>query len=52
MPRIVGQVFTSTPNCFDAQDVWKFVEENAEELDAAIDYTRDLGYDYFGPFDQ
>jgi len=31
-----------------AEDVWRFVEANAEELDAAIDYNRDLGYDYFG----
>eukprot|EP00435_Cladocopium_sp_Y103_P072616 s14_g40.t2 len=31
-----------------AEDVWKFVEANGEKLDAAIDYNRDLGYDYFG----
>jgi len=31
-----------------AKDVWDFVEANAEELDAAVDYTRDFGYDYFG----
>ncbi|CAJ1353257.1 unnamed protein product [Effrenium voratum] len=28
--------------------MWTFVEANAEKLDAAIDYKRDLGYDYFG----
>ena len=33
------------------QDVWKFVEANGETLDAAIDYNRDLGYDYFGFLD-
>ncbi|CAJ1370832.1 unnamed protein product [Effrenium voratum] len=31
-----------------ADDVWDFVKANAEKLDAAIDYKRDLGYDYFG----
>ncbi|CAK9038891.1 Ribonucleoside-diphosphate reductase large subunit (Ribonucleotide reductase R1 subunit) [Durusdinium trenchii] len=30
------------------RDVWEFVEANAERLDAAMDYQRDLGYDYFG----
>jgi len=31
-----------------AEDVWTFIEANAEKLDAAVDYTRDFGYDYFG----
>ena len=31
------------------EDVYDFVEKNATELDAAIEYDRDLGYDYFGP---
>jgi len=31
-----------------APDVWTFVEAHASELDAAVDYTRDYGYDYFG----
>jgi len=31
-----------------ADDVWEFVQKSAAELDAAIDYTRDFGYDYFG----
>jgi len=33
------------------EDVWKFVEANGDQLDAAIDYSRDLGYDYFGASD-
>jgi len=31
-----------------ANDVWTFIEAHASELDAAVDYTRDYGYDYFG----
>jgi len=31
-----------------ADDVWGFIRENADRLDAAIDYKRDLDYDYFG----
>jgi ribonucleoside-diphosphate reductase alpha subunit len=31
-----------------ANDVWDFIEAHADQLDAAIDYTRDFGYDYFG----
>jgi len=31
-----------------ANEVSEFINSNAEELDAAIDYTRDYGYDYFG----
>ena len=31
-----------------ADDVWSFVSGNAEALDRAVDYKRDLGYDYFG----
>jgi len=29
-------------------EVWGFIEANAEALDAALDFTRDFGYDYFG----
>ncbi|CAK9017227.1 unnamed protein product [Durusdinium trenchii] len=36
------------PAALLAEDVWEFVEANAERLDAAMDYQRDLGYDYFG----
>ncbi|CAE7225367.1 RNR1 [Symbiodinium natans] len=36
------------PASLMAQDVWEFIEANAQRLDEAIDYTRDLGYDYFG----
>jgi ribonucleoside-diphosphate reductase alpha subunit len=31
-----------------SEDVWSFIQSNAKELDTAIDYTRDYGYDYFG----
>jgi ribonucleoside-diphosphate reductase alpha subunit len=31
-----------------ADNVWDFVQAHASDLDAAIDYTRDFGYDYFG----
>jgi ribonucleoside-diphosphate reductase alpha subunit len=30
------------------ETVWKFIEANSAELDAAIDYTRDFSYDFFG----
>jgi ribonucleoside-diphosphate reductase alpha subunit len=36
------------PASLIADDVWEFIEKNGEELDAAIDYNRDFGYDYFG----
>jgi len=36
------------PASLIANDVWEFVEANAEKLDKAVDYTRDYGYDYFG----
>ncbi|CAJ1383694.1 unnamed protein product [Effrenium voratum] len=36
------------PAALLSQEMWTFVEANAEKLDAAIDYKRDLGYDYFG----
>jgi len=36
------------PASLIAEDVWHFIEANAEKLDAAVDYTRDYGYDYFG----
>jgi len=28
--------------------VWEFVEENASQIDEAMDYSRDYDYDYFG----
>lgn len=31
-----------------ADDVYNFIMANAEELNAAIVYDRDMGYDYFG----
>jgi len=31
-----------------SQEVWDFIAANGEKLDAAVDYKRDLGYDYFG----
>jgi len=34
--------------CLIAEDVYDFVKEHAAELDGAMDYTRDYGYDYFG----
>mmetsp|Transcript_68653 Transcript_68653/g.112694 ORF Transcript_68653/g.112694 Transcript_68653/m.112694 type:complete len:819 (-) Transcript_68653:137-2593(-) len=36
------------PAALLSQDVFDFVEKHATELDAAIEYDRDLGYDYFG----
>jgi len=36
------------PAALISDDVWNFVEEHAAEIEAAIDYTRDFGYDYFG----
>ncbi|OLQ01890.1 Ribonucleoside-diphosphate reductase large subunit [Symbiodinium microadriaticum] len=36
------------PAALLAEDVWEFIQANAEALDQAIDYKRDLGYDYFG----
>ena len=36
------------PAALLAEDVWTFIDANAEALDQAIDYKRDLGYDYFG----
>jgi ribonucleoside-diphosphate reductase alpha subunit len=34
--------------CLIAEDVFDFIKEHAAKLDAAVDYTRDYGYDYFG----
>uniref|UniRef100_A0A7S2QKK7 Ribonucleoside-diphosphate reductase n=1 Tax=Zooxanthella nutricula TaxID=1333877 RepID=A0A7S2QKK7_9DINO len=31
-----------------SEEVWSFVSEHAKDIDAAMDYTRDFGYDYFG----
>jgi len=36
------------PASLIANDVWAFIDANTAELDAAIDYARDYGYDYFG----
>jgi len=36
------------PASLIAESVWKFIQENKEALDAAIDYGRDREYDYFG----
>merc|ERR1719454_927398 len=36
------------PASLIAKGVWEFIKANAEELDAAVDYKRDYGYDYFG----
>jgi len=36
------------PASLIGDDTWSFIEANADKLDAAIDYTRDFGYDYFG----
>jgi len=31
-----------------SQEVYEIVQNNKEELEKAIDYKRDLNYDYFG----
>jgi ribonucleoside-diphosphate reductase alpha chain len=31
-----------------SEDVYAFIQKHAEELNAAIVYDRDMGYDYFG----
>jgi len=31
-----------------SDQVWEFIEQNAKEIDAAMDYKRDFEYDYFG----
>merc|ERR1719454_428017 len=36
------------PASLIAKGVWEFIDANAAQLDAALDYTRDYGYDYFG----
>merc|ERR1740115_613066 len=36
------------PASLISNDVWEFIVANAEQLDGAIDYTRDSSYDYFG----
>ena len=36
------------PAALLADDVWEFICANQGALDQAIDYKRDLGYDYFG----
>ena len=34
--------------CLIADDVYEVVQKHKERLNAAIDYSRDLDYDYFG----
>jgi len=36
------------PAALLSEEVYEFVKANAEELDKAIDYKRDYGYDFFG----
>jgi len=36
------------PAALISDEVMAFVRENKEEIDAAMDYKRDFGYDYFG----
>jgi len=36
------------PAALLSEEVWEFIRDNASALDAAIDYQRDLDYDYFG----
>ena len=36
------------PAALISTEVWRFIEANAEALDAALDFNRDFGYDYFG----
>lgn len=36
------------PAALLAEDVWTFIQVNANALDEAIYYSRDFGYDYFG----
>jgi ribonucleoside-diphosphate reductase alpha subunit len=36
------------PASLIANDVWEFIAKHGAELDAAIDYTRDFDYDFFG----
>ena len=36
------------PAALLSEEVYNFVAANAEELDKAMDYKRDFGYDYFG----
>ncbi len=39
---------TGKPAPLLSDEVYKIVEENADELDSTIIYNRDFGYDYFG----
>lgn len=39
---------TGKPAGLLADDVYKIIQENAMQLDSAIIYDRDFGYDYFG----
>lgn len=39
---------TGKPAPLIADDVYQIIQENAEQLDSAIIYDRDFGYDYFG----
>jgi len=39
---------TGRPSPLLAKDVYEIIQKNAEQLNAAIDTTRDFSYDYFG----
>ncbi|GAB5401091.1 MAG: ribonucleoside-diphosphate reductase subunit alpha [Aureisphaera sp.] len=39
---------TGKPAPLLSDEVYKIIEENADELDSTIIYNRDFGYDYFG----
>uniref|UniRef100_A0A7S2IMB4 Ribonucleoside-diphosphate reductase n=1 Tax=Alexandrium andersonii TaxID=327968 RepID=A0A7S2IMB4_9DINO len=36
------------PAALISDEVWEFVDVNAAELDASVEYSRDFGFDYFG----
>jgi len=36
------------PAALISDEVWEFVQSNAAELDAAVEFQRDFNYDYFG----
>eukprot|EP00913_Durusdinium_trenchii_P025509 g23944.t1 len=41
-------ICSSKPAALMGDEVYHFVQANGKRLDEAIDYKRDLGYDYFG----
>eukprot|EP00442_Polarella_glacialis_P017041 CAMPEP_0115151472 /NCGR_PEP_ID=MMETSP0227-20121206/65612_1 /TAXON_ID=89957 /ORGANISM="Polarella glacialis, Strain CCMP 1383" /LENGTH=858 /DNA_ID=CAMNT_0002561949 /DNA_START=68 /DNA_END=2645 /DNA_ORIENTATION=+ len=36
------------PAALISDEVWDFIRDNAEKIDAAVEYKRDYDYDYFG----